>query len=626
MAKYVKVGGTWKQVSPDVDSNIYANIKVGGSWKDITAAYIKVNGTWRQYWNYSAYIVPNVVGQNYLTAQTAITGSGNTVGTLTTLANAQGATPQNDKTVASQTIAAGKYTTQQTVGLSYYVFTYVTVPNIVGQTVSTGQTLVQNSGNTWGTGSYYNNAQGATAGNNNTILSQSPAAGQYATAQTVNYGYYLYTVPTPSAPTVSLVGSNPSSSPTSFSFTVSYGANTTSAIAYYGPQGNPTQTSLGSVSNGGTATASGLSPSTNYEFTAYAYNTVNVNTLGNQTTGPVAGNIGSVQTAAQPAPTTGTVTQSPSAGTSLAVGTVISGSTYGWDNSPTSVTVKIIRGTANVVQSETLMASSSGTTSASTSYTVQASDYNVSGVATYFKVFAQASNAGGNSPWTAAGNDIGPVLAPVTPPSGGSVTLNWLSGSGQAGSQMFTSASGWTGTSLSYYTVITTAIGRVPTINDTVVASGNSNFVTYTVSASDAVSPVNWFAAYNTASNSGGSLTVGPSNTLVAVSTPTTTLATASASNSYNAGTNNPWVWTLSITHTGGSVPTSYNGYFCESASSSGPDASSTYFSGTWTAGNLGTQTVTRNSYTYSWARWTNIYVVNGAGSSNASGSPTPYQ
>ena len=131
MAKYVKVGGTWKQVSPDVDSNIYANIKVGGSWKDITAAYIKVNGTWRQYWNYSAYIVPNVVGQNYLTAQTAITGSGNLVGTLTTLANAQGATPSNDKTVASQTVAAGKYITQQTVGLSYYVFTYITVPNIV---------------------------------------------------------------------------------------------------------------------------------------------------------------------------------------------------------------------------------------------------------------------------------------------------------------------------------------------------------------------------------------------------------------------------------------------------------------------------------------------------------------
>ena len=113
MAKYVKVGGTWKQVSPDVDSNIYANIKVGGSWKDITAAYIKVNGTWRQYWNYSAYIVPNVVGQNYLTAQTAITGSGNTVGTTTSTSS--GATSSNNLQVSAQSVATGTYSSPQTI-------------------------------------------------------------------------------------------------------------------------------------------------------------------------------------------------------------------------------------------------------------------------------------------------------------------------------------------------------------------------------------------------------------------------------------------------------------------------------------------------------------------------------
>ena len=377
MAKYVKVGGTWKQVSPDVDSNIYANIKVGGSWKDITAAYIKVNGTWRQYWNYSAYIVPNVVGQNYLTAQTAITGSGNTVGTLTTLANAQGATPQNDKTVASQTVSAGKYTTQQTVGLSYYVFTYVTVPNIVGQTVSTGQTLVQNSGNTWGTGSYYNNAQGATAGNNNTILSQSPAAGQYTTAQTVNYGYYLYTVPTPSGPTVTLN----SKTATSFNFSVSYGSNTTSANAYYGPSGNPTQTFLGAVSNGGSVSATGLSPNTTYQFVAYAYNTVNVNTLGNQTTGPVAGNVGSVTTDNIPAPSQPSLTVTTFSTTTISVSVTPGANTtsynvyYGTSYPPTTYYNSYVAGALFTISNLNL----------GTGYYIQAIPYNsgVQGTAGY---------------------------------------------------------------------------------------------------------------------------------------------------------------------------------------------------------------------------------------------------
>lgn len=586
MAKYVKVGGTWKQVSPDVDSNIYANIKVGGSWKDITAAYIKVNGTWRQYWNYSAYIVPNVVGQNYLTAQTAITGSGNTVGTLTTLANAQGATPQNDKTVASQTVAAGKYITQQTVGLSYYVFTYVTVPNIVGQTVSTGQTLVQNSGNTWGTGSYYNNAQGATAGNNNTILSQSPAAGQYVTAQTVNYGYYLYTVPTPSAPTVSLVGSNPSSSPTSFSFTVSYGANTTSAIAYYGPQGNPTQTSLGSVSNGGTATASGLSPNTSYQFTAYAYNTVNVNTLGNQTTGPVAGNVGSVTTANLPAPGYTTLSANSSTSSSINVTASMGSNTtiyyiyYGTSNPP---------GTYFGAYSSTTTFNITGL-SASTTYYIMSQPYN--------------STVPGST-YTITGSTAAATVTPGTPSpsgfySGGTAYFSWANTANTAY---------W---EIDYYYAPSSSPYAWSSVNPPTtswsfgVSAGQTIYFYIRSVSTDGVTRSGWASA--------------------SVSAPAAvTVPTASVTNTYN-GDNNPWSWTLRITHTGGSVPTTYNGYFSESASSSGPDASSTYFSGTWTAGSGGTQTVTRNSYTYSWARWTNIYVGNSAGSSNASGSPTPYQ
>jgi hypothetical protein len=596
MAQYIKVGGAWKTVSIDADSVQNAFVKVGGTWKGVTAAYVKVAGTWKQYFTYSAYVVPNVVGQVWATGKTNITNSGNIVGTSTTVNNAGGATPTNDGKIATQSVTAGVYLTPQTVNLTYYVFTYINVPSVVGQTVSNAQTLVQNSGNTWGTGSYYTNAQGATAGNNNTVLSQSPAAGQYVTAQTVNYGYYLYTVPTPSQPSVSLV----SKGTISFTFSVSFSSNTTSALMYWGPNGSPASTLLGTATYSGQQfTVSSLSPSTTYQFTAYPVNTQNVNTIGNQSVTGSPASAGSVTTDAQPVPAGGSVSLS---GTGQA-GTTVSASASGFTNSPTSYDVFITTTTSGTpTASDTRVASSGGGFTAS--FTVTSGQ--AAAPANIFKAFATATNNGGtSSPPVASSNTI--TAYSVTPPSGGSVTLNWLSGSGAAGSQMFTSASGWTGTTpLSYYTIITTTTsGGTPGPNDTIVASGASNFVTYTVSASDAVSPVNRFAAYNTATNSGGSLQVGPSNVLSAVSAPPPpSNPNISVSNAYSSpgGTS---TWTLTISNSGGAASSYSWGIQFSNASGGTVLASATGSGGTIPAG--GTVTVVRNSSTYSWARWVSI-------------------
>jgi len=72
------------------------------------------------------------------------------------------------------------------------------------------------------------------------------------------------------------------------------------------------------------------------------------------------------------------------------------------------------------------------------------------------------------------------------------------------------------------------------------------------------------------------------------------------------------------MTHTGGSVPTSFDWGIQFSNSNGGTVLASSTGSGTWTAGSGGTQTVTRNSSTYSWARWVSVTATNSGGTSTA--------
>jgi len=104
-------------------------------------------------------------------------------------------------------------------------------------------------------------------------------------------------------------------------------------------------------------------------------------------------------------------------------------------------------------------------------------------------------------------------------------------------------------------------------------------------------------------------------------SAPVATKPTISVSNSWsNPGVN---TWTLSMTHTGGGVPTSFNWGIQFSNSNGGSVLASTTGNGTWTAGSGGTQTVTRNSSTYTYARWVSVTASNASGTSSPAGTTT---
>ena len=606
MAKYVKVGGTWRTVSPDTDSVQTAYVKVNGTWLGVTNAYVKVAGTWRSIFTYSAFVVPNVVGQVLATGRTNITNSGNTPGTNTILNNANGATPANNGNIASQSVTPGVYLSAQTVNLSYYVFAFITVPNILGQTAANANSLITTNGNT--VGSVLSTASGATANNHNTVASQTiPAANNYTTAQTVGYTLYSYTVPTPSAPSVRLV----SKGTNTFTFATDFGANTTSALAYYGPSGQGNQILWGTInSTGGQAVVTGLTPGQTYSFMSYPVNTQNVNTLGNVQQGGLPSSMLSVTLDNIPAPTGGTVTLTGSG----EVNTTVTASASGFTGSPNSYNVYITTTTSGTPTSGlSPLYSSNGASSVS----FQVTQSQANAPSNIFKAFATATNAGGTSnPPIESSNTITAKNAtpaapnpPTSPqgfdnltPTGG--TFTWLAGSGGVGP-------------LSYIWDIYTSGGSYVTGGGGAVLS---------VQLRQAGTFYIRVATFD--NGTGQTSTYAQSGNVTFTTQSSVTAPSASASNDYIEGSS-PSQWVLSITHTGGSVPTSYSCFIEFANSGSGPTLStSAKITGTWTAGNRGTQTVSRTSSTYSWAKWSNVYVQNSATSgdgSNASGSPTPY-
>jgi hypothetical protein len=285
--------------------------------------------------------------------------------------------------------------------------------------------------------------------------------------------------------------------------------------------------------------------------------------------------------------------------------------TYGvgsWSNSPTSYDLRLYRGTPGVVMSETLVAAPGNTTSST--YTIPASDYDGSN-RYYYRSFASATNSGGTSTY-AAGTEGGPLAQPVVIPSGGSVSISTNTGNYSTGSVITYSTSGWAGSPTSYSLRLHNGTSPVLT-SDPQRGSTTSSSATYTITSSDVP---NYFKAWATASNSAGTSTdassaqVGPAYAVV-----TTTKPTISVSNSY-ASVSGVATWTLSMTHTGGSTPTSFDWGIQFANSNGGTVLSSTTGSGSWTAGNGGTQTVTRNSSSYSWARWVSVTASNSAGTS----------
>ena len=108
-------------------------------------------------------------------------------------------------------------------------------------------------------------------------------------------------------------------------------------------------------------------------------------------------------------PSGGTVSISTNTG-NYNVGSIITYSTSGWANTPTSYSLRLYNGTNPVLTSDPLRAS---TSSASGTYTIVSGD-----VPNYFKAFATASNSAGTST-EASSTQVGPAVATFVTPSSG---------------------------------------------------------------------------------------------------------------------------------------------------------------------------------------------------------------
>lgn len=126
--------------------------------------------------------IPNVVGQLEAAATTALTTAGFVKGAVTT--DAVGATTVNDGQVKSQNPAAAALRNLGT-SVALVKFAAPTVPNLVGMTQSAASAALVAVGLTLGT--VTDDTVGATSENNNTVKSQSVAAGNKAnTGSAVN--------------------------------------------------------------------------------------------------------------------------------------------------------------------------------------------------------------------------------------------------------------------------------------------------------------------------------------------------------------------------------------------------------------------------------------------------------
>jgi hypothetical protein len=291
-------------------------------------------------------------------------------------------------------------------------------------------------------------------------------------------------------------------------------------------------------------------------------------------------------TLSQPAPSGGSVSWTAS---TVTVGSTISASTSGWSNSPTSYDLRIVRGTAGVIFTETTVATS---TSSSISYQIPAADATY-----YYKAFCTATNAGGDS-GRVNSTEIGPVPTPVVIPSGGTVSISTDTGNYNTGSIITYSTSGWANSPSSSGYSLRLHNGTSPVLtSDPQRGSTTSSSATYTITSSDVGK---YFKAWATASNTAGTSSDASSSQVGPATTPPVTApGVPSVSNHYDGYISSYYTWTLTIGQGSGGTPTSYDWEL-----QLGSNGSTSLASASGSITGSGTKTVTRNSSTYTYSRW----------------------
>ena len=227
-----------------------------------------------------------------------------------------------------------------------------------------------------------------------------------------------------------------------------------------------------------------------------------------------------------------------------------------------------------------------------------------------------ASNSGGaGSP---AFSNTATVSAPVSPPSGGSVSL---SGTGVAGTNITAVTSGWSGSPTSYNLRIYASTSNPPTTSDTLKASSSSSSVSYTVTTFDASPPAYYFKAFATATNSGGTSSEVGSNVILSSLGASIPATPTGVTNTYNGGTSYTFSWTAS------SGATSYSVNYGENTTAPSPNPPASIV-GNVATGTINVGNVTSYSYTSSSSSnyvGFRVAAVNSAGTS-AYSSPTQYK
>jgi hypothetical protein len=367
MPASVNVANTWRTIA-----SLYVN--VSGTWRTVTNGYVNVAGTWRTF--FASAITPSIastvtITRNNATYPSTLTGTNFRWTNSTSLTYVFQKSSDNSNFVD---IGLPVSINNPSVGSSNTV-TYVLTPSDFPAPISYYRFVVTAVNSTYSTS--------ATSTSTSVSVSAVPSGGTVSIS--TNTGNYNVG----SIITFSTTGW--SFSPTSYSLRLYNGTNPVLTS-------DPLRASTSSTS--GTYTI--VSADVPNFFKAFATAT---NSAGTST------EVSSTQVGPAVAPVLVPVNTSiPTTSGNLSVGSIVTFGVGSWSNSPTGYDLRLYRGTAGVLMSETVVAFAGS--AISDTYQITQADFNSGQL--YLRSYASATNAGGTSAY-AAGQEIGPITSATVP-------------------------------------------------------------------------------------------------------------------------------------------------------------------------------------------------------------------